>query len=92
MEKGEKFESNLEEVTLPINLNDLYIFYSDGINEAMNEDDELYGIERLLELTRDYNYEVTADEMLKRILDSIDKFRNSAKQNDDITLVLVKKV
>lgn len=89
LESGEIFDRTLEEVEIPLNSNDLLIFFSDGINEAMNEKDELFGMERLENIAKTF-FGDTSDEMLTRLLNSLDSFRQSAAQNDDITIVLAR--
>ncbi len=64
------------------------IFYTDGIVEAMNEKEEMYGFERLLEIARGARA-MNADQLLKEILAKVDEFVGDAAQHDDVTVIVV---
>ena len=65
---------------------DSLFVYTDGVAEATNAHDELYGTDRMLEaLNR--NPDATAEELLKTVRDSIDEFVGEAPQFDDITML-----
>ncbi len=59
---------------------------SDGVWEAVNEDGEQYGKQRLKQLVQE-NADLSPREMLHVINESISKFRGTAALCDDITLV-----
>jgi serine phosphatase RsbU (regulator of sigma subunit) len=89
LERGEIFESSLEEITISLSDNDLFVLFSDGVNESMNDLDELYGMNRFDEILLKSSH-MLAESALTNILKSIDKFRDGRDYNDDITLVLLK--
>jgi serine phosphatase RsbU (regulator of sigma subunit) len=68
---------------------EVFALYTDGITEACNKNDDLYGNERLKEI-----FEANCKQKLPDIGDSIFKdvikFQ-SGNQNDDITLVMLKR-
>ncbi|MCR5774414.1 MAG: SpoIIE family protein phosphatase [Lachnospiraceae bacterium] len=65
---------------------DIIYVYTDGVPEATNSNDELYGEERLLDvLNRDPD--APTEEMLKNIKVDIDEFVGDAPQFDDITML-----
>ncbi len=68
---------------------DLFSFYSDGVSEARNRKKEEYGIERL-QKTLAIHRQGTAEEIVKKTIEDLDKFMGKAEQHDDITLILVK--
>src|SRR5262249_59978102 len=47
LDNGEMFERLLREETLPLQAGDLYLFFTDGISEAMNARDDVFGESRL---------------------------------------------
>ena len=47
LDDGEMFDSLLEEATIPLRAGDLYVFFTDGISEAMNGVDDCFGEVRL---------------------------------------------
>jgi len=67
---------------------DSLILFSDGIPEAANGRGDLYGEERLQALWRDCAKVPTA-EVIERLLADVGKFRGSAGQSDDMTVVVV---
>ncbi len=89
LEKGEIFDSNLQELEIKVTGNELFFFYSDGVNEAENEDKEFFGIERLKDILVSENGK-SSKEILEDVFTGIKKFRGSEFQNDDITMTLVK--
>ena len=47
IDDGEMFERLLEEETMPLQTGDVCLFFTDGITEAMNGQDDCFGEERL---------------------------------------------
>ena len=65
---------------------DKFFQYTDGVTEATNTNNELYGMERL-EKALDANNDKTMRELLPAIKADIDKFVGEAPQFDDITML-----
>jgi sigma-B regulation protein RsbU (phosphoserine phosphatase) len=82
-------ESVYLEQTLPLNPGDLIILYTDGVTEAMNAKDELFGEERLRNIISQ-NCSLSSDAITKKILEEIVWFSSGEPQSDDITLLVVK--
>ena len=63
---------------------DTVVFYTDGVNEAENEREELLGMDRFKEFFRDKSYRDarTANEA---VFDGVHAFADGYKQSDDIT-------
>ncbi|MCQ2546402.1 MAG: SpoIIE family protein phosphatase [Clostridia bacterium] len=80
--KYKSFELQLEE-------GDSLFLYTDGVTEATNADNELYGDDRLLEELAE-TYHMQPDYMCKYIKSSIDSFAGNAPQFDDITMLAVR--
>ncbi|RJP71855.1 MAG: hypothetical protein C4539_04370 [Ignavibacteriales bacterium] len=91
LEEGKIFEESLEEIEIPFKHNEVFVFFSDGISEAMNEKNDLYGIEGLAEVIKNNNSK-PVKEIMSEVMRSIETFRGNYEQNDDITIVLVKPV
>ena len=69
---------------------DILIVYSDGVTDAQNPLDEMFGIERLLGIIRQEG--PNGSRTLEReILRAIEDFTHGAPQTDDVTLVVVEK-
>jgi sigma-B regulation protein RsbU (phosphoserine phosphatase) len=68
---------------------DTLVLFSDGVTEAMDPDEEMFGRAGLLESLKGQQ-EAPLDQLQKTILDSVDTFTRGASQADDITLLLVR--
>jgi len=64
---------------------------TDGLWETHNKSDEMFGKDRLEAIIRQ-NARTSADKILGSIIQAVQDFRASAKQEDDITLVVIKVV
>ena len=69
---------------------DLLVIYSDGVSEAMDDKQEEFGEQRLMEIVTLYK-NASADELMDRILSAVDLFTRGTPQSDDMTLVLIKR-
>ena len=72
------------------NKNDILLIYSDGVTEAADENFELYGEQRLMEVLK-ASKEKTPREITYAILEDVIKFSKNGKYSDDKTLVVIKK-
>jgi len=68
---------------------DLLILFTDGITEAMDEEQNEFSDEKLEELSLKL-CKNSADESLKIILDEVNKHTNGTEQSDDITCIAIK--
>ena len=89
LDRGEMFERLLEEQTIPLHGGDLYLLFTDGISEAMNDRDDCFGEQRLGQLIEDHSH-LPADELRERVLREISAFVGAAPQHDDMTMILLK--
>lgn len=89
LEKGQLFSTTIEEKTLPIEPEDVFVFYTDGISESMNKNGEQFGEERLQQVIS-LNAHHSAQAILDRITEETNKFAGNATQHDDFTMVVVK--
>jgi sigma-B regulation protein RsbU (phosphoserine phosphatase) len=79
---------NYEETQLQIEPGDKVVFYTDGIVEAMNKNEDMYGFERLHEVVKSSPAE-NAEALMKDIISSVSDFTGNAPQHDDLTLIVV---
>ena len=79
-----------ESITFDLAEGDVLIFHSDGLIEALNPDEEMYGDERLKVLVSQIPNECTAEEVIQRIVADVQRFVEEAEQYDDLTLVVIK--
>lgn len=71
--------------------NDLLVIYSDGVTEARNEIGRFYSDERFEELIR-FCHGMSAKAVGQRILDSVSDFVQSARQSDDLSLIILRRL
>lgn len=89
VDDGETFERLLEEQTIPLQPGDLYVFFTDGISEAMNGADDCFGEARLGRLAEDHA-NLPSEELRERVLREVRAFIDGAPQHDDMTMILLK--
>jgi len=70
----------------------IVIFYTDGIIEAENKAEEMYGTERLKQVITHMSSTMNAEEVIKAILEDVSDFVEDTEQYDDMTVVVVKKL
>ena len=83
------FDALIEERTQPIGTGDLAVLFTDGITEAMNEEADMFGEERLSRLLQEHAA-LRPTALLDRVLQDVEAFVGSADQHDDMTMVLVR--
>ncbi len=99
--KGEKFElwkdrhglvlaampgAKYQDCTLTLEKGDIIFTYTDGVAEATDSDNRLYGTDRMLEaLSR--NTDLSMEEMLRQLRADVDAFVGEAPQFDDLTMM-----
>jgi serine phosphatase RsbU (regulator of sigma subunit) len=89
LNSGKSFDRVLKVEQIQLNRNDLLIFYSDGITEAMNEQQEEYGEERLEKIAA-LTDGMSAEESLSAVLANVSNFLGKMLPQDDQTLVVVR--
>jgi sigma-B regulation protein RsbU (phosphoserine phosphatase) len=75
--------------TLPLQPGETLVLFTDGVSEALDPNDDLFGEERLLEYLRDSPDRDARDTALG-VLDAVRRHAAGAKQSDDITIVSVR--
>jgi len=78
-----------EETKLQLESGDLLIFYTDGVVEAMNKKEKMYGFDRFLEVIKE-NRGLKVDLFLEKLIEDINSFVGKAEQHDDLTIVVIK--
>jgi sigma-B regulation protein RsbU (phosphoserine phosphatase) len=78
--------SRYKEYELHMDPGDRLYLYTDGVAEATNSNNELYGTERMLEALNN-NKNVSCEKLLYNIKEDIDSFVKEAPQFDDITML-----
>lgn len=80
-----------EEKTIPLAPGDIMVVFSDGITEAINPNQELFGEGRLAELLQQHRGE-SAAEIIESIVRGVKQHAAAAPQMDDMTIIVVKRL
>jgi sigma-B regulation protein RsbU (phosphoserine phosphatase) len=85
------FDSGLEfeRTELTLKQGDALVFYTDGVSEAFNPQDECYGDDRLIADTTALAGE-SAQDLTAALLGRVHAFADSAPQSDDIAIMTLK--
>jgi serine phosphatase RsbU (regulator of sigma subunit) len=82
-------EAEYTAVCLKLEPGDTMVLFSDGVTEAMDPAEELYGVPRLRELLNG-RLECPLEDLQKCVLESVETFTRGASQADDLTLLIVR--
>jgi serine phosphatase RsbU (regulator of sigma subunit) len=80
----------LEENTIPLSRGDLVLLYTDGVTDLRNQEDEMYGRERLVRFITN-NGDKSSQEILDLLFEKLSKFGEGRSQFDDITALAIKR-
>ncbi len=80
----------LEEHRIDVAAGDVLVFYTDGVTEAIDANEQEFGLERLREVVAS-RADASAQRMLEDIVAAVDSFAEDAPPFDDLTLVVVKR-
>jgi sigma-B regulation protein RsbU (phosphoserine phosphatase) len=83
-------EFPFEEEMVELKPGDVIVIYSDGITEAMNSADELYGEERLVEVLKK-SKDLSAKELIDMVVSEAREHAAGHPQSDDMTIVVVRR-
>jgi sigma-B regulation protein RsbU (phosphoserine phosphatase) len=89
LDDGARFERCLKEISLPLHRNDLFLFFTDGISEAMDAVGNCFGEARVAAFL-EAHAELSPEEMRDRLMDEIAEFVQGQPQHDDITMIILK--
>jgi predicted ester cyclase len=82
-------DAAFEEETVRLHEGDLVIVFSDGVTEAINNDGEEFGEDRLLDCVQTHR-DLTPDNLLKRLFDEVRQFSADASPSDDLTAMILR--
>ena len=89
LDDGDRFDRILEENEVPLEAGDFFLFFTDGLSEAMNTGAELFGEGRLRRILEESGT-LGSEELKERILEEVRRFVGDADPHDDMTLVVLK--
>lgn len=86
---GVRLPVHIPQRQLDVASGDAFVLHSDGIYETRNAHDEVYGLDRLLEIVRAHG-DAGAEPLRDAIIADVERFRGAALQADDVTVVVAK--
>jgi phosphoserine phosphatase RsbU/P len=82
-------EAEYTAASLQLEPGDTLVLFSDGVTEAMDPDEQLFGVPRLREVLTGQT-ECPLDKIQKSVLEAVENFTRGAHQADDLTLLIVR--
>jgi sigma-B regulation protein RsbU (phosphoserine phosphatase) len=90
IDSGSVFDRLTKDVAVPLERDDCLVLYTDGVTEAIDTDGNEFGLERTMESVR-ASAATGAAAIVARLIDDLRNFVGSRPQNDDITLIAIRK-
>ena len=76
-----------KEQKIQLNIGDKIFQYTDGVTEATDKDNQLYGMDRLHKVLNEKCLDCNPEQTLKLVKEDIDAFVGDNDQFDDITML-----
>ena len=81
---------DFKQQTIKLEKGDKIFMYTDGVTEALNPTNELYGEERLINCLNRSDRNLSVEELLAFVRADVNTHVNGAAQSDDITMLTLK--
>jgi phosphoserine phosphatase RsbU/P len=90
IDSGSVFDRLTTDFAVPLERDDCLVLYTDGVTEALNAEEDEFGLDRMIQSVRASATD-GAQTIVKRIIEDVRNFTGSVPQNDDITLIAIRK-
>ena len=90
IDSGSVFDRLASDFTVPLERGDCLVLYTDGVTEALDNEGNEFGVERTTQSIR-RSAPNGAQAVVTRLIDDVRSFAASTPQNDDITLIVIRK-
>ena len=90
IDSGSVFDRLTVDFAVPLERNDCLVLYTDGVTETLNSEGDEFGVDRMMQSVR-ASANDSAQAIVKRIIEDVREFTGSVPQNDDITLIAIRK-
>jgi sigma-B regulation protein RsbU (phosphoserine phosphatase) len=90
IDPGDTFDEVIRDVTVSLESRDTLVAYTDGINEALDEEGNEFGQDQLKEVLQTAGTS-GVDHLVTAIIDRVQRFSSGHPQNDDITLAAMQR-
>jgi serine phosphatase RsbU (regulator of sigma subunit) len=91
LDRGSLFRNSLEEFTHVLEPGDLFLFFTDGVTEAMNQEGEEFSLSRVSRLLEDSNLDFEVGAFVALLRDNLEAFTGDSPQHDDVTFVALQR-
>jgi len=90
IDSGNVFDRLTADFAVPLERDDCLVLYTDGVTEALNTEGDEFGLDRTIQSVR-ASASDGAQAIVKRVIEDVRDFTGSLPQNDDITLIAIRK-
>ena len=90
IDSGSVFDRLTVDFAVPLERNDCLVLYTDGVTETLNSEGDEFGVDRMMQSVR-ASANDSAQAIVKRIIEDVREFTGSVPQNDDMTLIAIRK-
>ena len=90
IDSGDVFDRITGDLSVPLERDDCLVLYTDGVTEMLDANGDEFGPERMIQSVRASASE-GAQGVITRLTADVRNFANGHPQNDDITLIVVRK-
>ncbi len=82
-------ENNYTESIVSFEKGDIFVFYTDGLSEATNQNFESFSEDGIIKSLKKHKA-LSSKEICQKILDDVRAYTNSLEQEDDLTVIVIK--
>jgi len=90
IDSGNVFDRITGDFAVPLERDDCLVLYTDGVTEALDPEGNEFGLERTIQSVRASATD-GAQAIVKQVINDVRNFTGSHPQNDDITLIAIRK-
>jgi len=87
---SEIFEDRISQEKLIVEPGDVLFFYTDGLTDVENEEGKMLGEDQLYKILEEHSH-LSAQFIHEKIFETLQSFKGTAEQTDDITMIVLKK-
>ena len=90
IDSGNVFDRITVDFAVPLERDDCLVLYTDGVTETLNAEEDEFGLDRMMQSVRASAID-GAQAIVRKIIEDVRDFTGSVPQNDDITLIAIRK-
>lgn len=90
IDSGSVFDRLTVDFAVLLERDDCLVLYTDGVTETLNPEGDEFGVNRMMQSVR-ASANDGADAIVKRIFEDVREFTGATPQNDDMTLIAIRK-